>query len=74
MIQFMCRVYSWGTFRDSRGIFGYSKETQRQILPSNITELRNIVHIACGTNHAVAVSEDGKIYTWVRGKFGIVMY
>ncbi|KAI8912825.1 regulator of chromosome condensation 1/beta-lactamase-inhibitor protein II [Gorgonomyces haynaldii] len=62
------QVYGWGTFRDKTGIFGFAPGVKQQNTPALIPQLKNIVHISCGTNHAVAISADGKIYTWGVGE------
>ena len=35
-----------------------------------LLNLSNIVHIACGTNHALAITGDGKVYSWGVGEQG----
>lgn len=64
------RVYAWGTFRNSTGIFGYRKSVTTQATPLLITELQHIVSIACGSNHCIAVSAEGKTYSWGVGEQG----
>ena len=63
-------VYSWGTFRDSRGVFGHSVSQTRQKEPALIAELKDVIGIACGTNHAAALTANDKIYTWGVGEQG----
>lgn len=31
---------------------------------------KSISGIDCGASHTVAVTDDGQVYTWGRGKFG----
>ena len=64
------RVYAWGTFRNNTGIFGYRKEVNTQPTPLLITELTHILSISCGSNHCVAVSADGKAFSWGVGEQG----
>lgn len=63
-------MYAWGTFRDKTGIFGFAPGILVQDRPFLVPDLKNIVQIEAGTNHLVAVSRDGKIYTWGVGEQG----
>ncbi|KAJ3091893.1 Regulator of chromosome condensation [Quaeritorhiza haematococci] len=58
------RAYAWGTFRNNGGILGYRRGVEAQGRPMLIEELKNVVSIAAGSNHLVAVTSDGKVYTW----------
>lgn len=70
-------VYSFGSgYKDSRRphappVLGHGS-TERQIFPLRIAALAHetIRHIACGWDHSLAVSEDGKLYTWGAGTNG----
>ncbi|KAH6566114.1 hypothetical protein BASA50_006301 [Batrachochytrium salamandrivorans] len=64
------RVYAWGTFRDNTGIFGFAPGIKEQNRPYLMPDLKGIVQISAGTNHLIAVSRDGKIYTWGVGEQG----
>lgn len=64
------RVYAWGTFRGTNGIFGFGPGTEIQPVPKLIPELKQILQISAGTNHIVAFGRDGKIYTWGIGEQG----
>ena len=66
----MNRVYAWGTFRNSTGIFGYNVQVTAQPTPLWIQDLKNVVSIACGSNHCVAITADGKAHTWGVGEQG----
>ncbi|KAL2914686.1 hypothetical protein HK105_205825 [Polyrhizophydium stewartii] len=63
-------VYAWGTFRDNNGIFGFAPGIKVQDRPRKIEDLKNVVHISAGANHVVAVTLDGKAYTWGVGEQG----
>lgn len=64
------RVFCWGTFRDNNGIFGLFCDTSVQSVPRLVKELRNIIFIDAGANHIVAVSREGKVFTWGVGEQG----
>ena len=63
-------VFCWGTFRDNNGIFGLFCDSSVQSVPRLVKELRNIIFIDAGANHIVAVSREGKVYTWGVGEQG----
>eukprot|EP00742_Colponemidia_sp_Colp-10_P002210 GILJ01002363.1.p1 GENE.GILJ01002363.1~~GILJ01002363.1.p1 ORF type:complete len:646 (-),score=71.18 GILJ01002363.1:240-2123(-) len=56
-------VYSWG-YGES-GALGHGDEEARN-KPTVIVDLKEkaICHIACGSYHSAAVSENGEVYTW----------
>jgi alpha-tubulin suppressor-like RCC1 family protein len=62
-------VYSWG--HNYRGELG-NNSTSDELTPYRIMKLRclRIVDIACGYNHSIAVSENGKCYGWGNNEFG----
>ncbi|TPX64449.1 hypothetical protein SpCBS45565_g05868 [Spizellomyces sp. 'palustris'] len=65
------QVYSWGTFRNSTGIFGYYPGIEIQPRPRLVKELpKHVVQIAAGNNHLVAITKEGKMYTWGVGEQG----
>ncbi|KAJ6780383.1 hypothetical protein PWT90_03527 [Aphanocladium album] len=62
-------VYGWGTFRDSSGNqeFGYDadgKLIKCQKTPVLIPSLKDIVQVACGADHALALDKKGTIWGW----------
>ncbi|KAF9153275.1 hypothetical protein BG015_003747 [Linnemannia schmuckeri] len=61
-------VYTWGTFRSAEGILGHSKETEVQSLPTRVVGLEDIVDIATGTDHVLALDNTGLIYSWGNGQ------
>jgi regulator of chromosome condensation len=67
------KVYAWGTFRCSTGIYGFSptgseNDQDTQEFPKLIPELKDVLSISTGSNHIVAISNSGKIYTWGVGE------
>ncbi|KAL9615295.1 MAG: hypothetical protein Q9167_000266 [Letrouitia subvulpina] len=61
-------VYGWGTYRNSEGILGFSKNSYVQETPVLLPNLTNIVDIASGANHALALNTKGVVYTWGCGQ------
>ncbi|KAM3425883.1 hypothetical protein NHJ13734_009842 [Beauveria thailandica] len=62
-------VYGWGTFRNASGDneFGYNSQGQlieKQKTPACIAGLTNIIQIACGANHALALDAKGSVWGW----------
>ncbi|KAG9321868.1 hypothetical protein KVV02_002204 [Mortierella alpina] len=62
------KVYTWGTFRSAEGILGHSKEKEVQDLPTIVSGLSNIVDIATGTDHVLALDHRGIVYSWGNGQ------
>ncbi|KAI1303852.1 RCC1/BLIP-II [Xylaria venustula] len=60
-------VFGWGTFRGADGIIGFSKGIKVQPTPMLIAPLQDITHIACGSNHVLALDVHGKVWTWGSG-------
>ncbi|KAI1354802.1 RCC1/BLIP-II [Xylaria sp. FL0043] len=60
-------VFGWGTFRGADGIIGFSKGIKVQPTPMLIAPLQDIVDIACGSNHVLALDVNGKVWTWGSG-------
>ncbi|KAL6071144.1 hypothetical protein QOT17_006386 [Balamuthia mandrillaris] len=73
------KVFSWGSnAKGQLGIYRSESEQQQQAPHSaafvEVVTLANkgIIFIACGTSHAVALSETGAVYTWGNGGEGLV--
>ena len=68
------RVYSWGTFRDSQGVLGFSpSNTQLQVTPVLLdTNHMRVVDIAAGANHLVAIAGEARdvLISWGSGEQG----
>ncbi|KAI0860813.1 RCC1/BLIP-II, partial [Xylaria cubensis] len=60
-------VFGWGTFRGADGIIGFAKDIRVQPTPMLIAPLQDIVDIACGSNHVLALDTHGKVWTWGSG-------
>lgn len=61
-------VYSWGTFRGNEGIIGYSKLVSLQGTPQKMKTLKNIVQLAGGKDHVLALDTKGIVYAWGNGQ------
>jgi regulator of chromosome condensation len=56
-------VYNWGTFRNNTGIFGMKgAEDACLAVPKLVPELKNVISIASGSNHFVAVTFEGMFF------------
>jgi hypothetical protein len=53
-------VYSWG--QGSHGELGH--DNRATTLPFQISNIQNIKSVACGQNHAVALSSSGEVVVW----------
>ncbi|KAB5572592.1 regulator of chromosome condensation 1/beta-lactamase-inhibitor protein II, partial [Coniochaeta sp. 2T2.1] len=67
-------VYGWGTFLSSDGKpgFFYNPKTKDLITdkarPYLLPDLKDIVQITCGSNHALALDKTGTIWAWGIGE------
>ncbi|KAI5291220.1 hypothetical protein KEM54_005814 [Ascosphaera aggregata] len=65
-------VYGWGIFRNENGSWGFyhtaDKAAKKQAV--HIAELKNIVQISAGDNFALALAQDGTVYSWGDGAQG----
>ena len=68
--SFSGRILSWGTGKF--GQLGQGRRDIRMPYPQPVPKLDDIsiVQIAAGRDHALAISKDGKLYAWGRGKSG----
>ncbi|KAF9586185.1 hypothetical protein BGW38_008810 [Lunasporangiospora selenospora] len=62
------QVYTWGTFRSAEGILGHSKSAEVQEAPSIVSGLEKVVDIATGTDHVLALTSSGRVYSWGNGQ------
>lgn len=55
--------------QDNQGETGFDAKSKeiKQKTPVHIAGLKNIVQIACGNNHVVALDKDGTAWTWGTG-------
>ncbi|KAL3465958.1 regulator of chromosome condensation 1/beta-lactamase-inhibitor protein II [Aspergillus heterothallicus] len=57
-------VYGWGTFMNSTGVLGFSPTVPIQPRPALIPELTNVAKIVGGANHMLALTSEGKVFSW----------
>jgi regulator of chromosome condensation len=62
------RVYGWGCFRSNDGIFGLTPDVKVATRPVLISDLKNVVDIKAGANHALALDSKGAVYAWGSGQ------
>ncbi|RPA83728.1 RCC1/BLIP-II [Ascobolus immersus RN42] len=60
-------VYGWGTFRNDEGILGFSETIDVARRPELIQGVQDVVDVACGVNHVLALTRYGKVYAWGSG-------
>ncbi len=51
-------------------VVGYDTPHPTQVKTEDGTELKNIIKIAVGTNHVLALTKDGEVYAWGDNKYG----
>lgn len=61
-------VYGWGTFRSNEGPFGFAPSVDEAARPVLVQDLKNIVSIACGANHVLALDKKGVVFAWGSGQ------
>ena len=59
-------MLSWGTYRDSHGLIGWSKGVKKQPTPQPISFPKDIKisKIACGESHVLALTTQGVLFSW----------
>ncbi|KAG5440039.1 hypothetical protein PCK2_000647, partial [Pneumocystis canis] len=62
------QVYAWGSFRCSDGILGFSPQIKVARRPVHMKELNNIVSVVCGTDHVLALTAYGSVFSWGNGQ------
>ncbi|KAG1469204.1 hypothetical protein G6F56_003388 [Rhizopus delemar] len=65
-------LYTWGTYRGAEGAFGFSTTSLQQNTPLLYDPLvrETITQVAVGTNHSLALSAEGRLFTWGYGEQG----
>lgn len=63
-------LYGWGTFRGNEGVLKFTKIHDTAWTPILINKIKNVISIACGANHVVAIDKDYKVWTWGSGETG----
>lgn len=61
-------VYAWGTFRSADGILGFSGGSQVAMRPVQLRELKNVCDLRTGTDHALALTTQGRVFSWGNGQ------
>ncbi|KAI8873104.1 RCC1/BLIP-II [Ramicandelaber brevisporus] len=64
------KVYTWGTYRSSEGILGFDAENEIQAIPTIVQDLifQQVVDVAVGTDHVLALTSKGEVYGWGNGQ------
>ncbi|KAJ1674904.1 hypothetical protein EV182_002325, partial [Spiromyces aspiralis] len=53
---------------DNKGEDGHSGHKKAIILPTKLPGFSNIVDVACGSNHTLAINSDHKVFSWGYGE------
>ncbi|PWW77250.1 hypothetical protein C7212DRAFT_181594, partial [Tuber magnatum] len=53
----------------SAGILGFNKHIHNQPVPKLLDTLKDVVQVACGTDHVLALAKRGEVYTWGNGEY-----
>jgi regulator of chromosome condensation len=62
------QVFGCGTFRSNEGILGFSREGEIAPQLVQVAGLRDVVDIACGAEHALALDRQGRVFAWGSGQ------
>ncbi|GBG62459.1 hypothetical protein CBR_g30780 [Chara braunii] len=67
-------LYAWG--RGEHGRLGFGEDKSSKVFPQRVTLLEGerIIQVSCGGTHSVALTEDGRAYTFGRGDNGRLGY
>ncbi|XP_074308286.1 ultraviolet-B receptor UVR8-like [Silene latifolia] len=67
-------VYGWG--RGEHGRLGFGDDKSSKMLPQKVQLLagEDIVQVSCGGTHSVAMTRDGRIFSYGRGDHGRLGY
>lgn len=62
-------VWAWGCFRNNEGLLGFLRdEIKIQKTPMKIGEFKNIVQLAGGKDHILALDSKGIVWAWGNGQ------
>ncbi|APA13032.1 hypothetical protein SS1G_08533 [Sclerotinia sclerotiorum 1980 UF-70] len=61
-------VYGWGSIRGADGPMGFTKDVKETLVPMLIPGLKNIVKLAAGNNHYLALNNKGSVFAWGAGE------
>ncbi|RVW44828.1 putative E3 ubiquitin-protein ligase HERC4 [Vitis vinifera] len=72
--DFTFEVYGWG--RGEHGRLGFGDDKSSKMVPQKVQLLveENIVQISCGGTHSVALTRDGRMFSFGRGDHGRLGY
>jgi regulator of chromosome condensation len=52
----------------NEGILGFRIDERQANIPELIPELKEVIDLACGTNHVLALTKKGKVFAWGAGE------
>lgn len=61
-------IWAWGTFRCSDGILGFSTQSVVANRPQKLALKEKFTDLACGTDHILALSTNGRVFAWGNGQ------
>ena len=63
-------VFTWGEGR--HGCLGHGEDLSNQLLPKKVEALadQRVVAVSAGTDHSLALTADGPVFTWGKGEHG----
>ncbi|ESZ95385.1 hypothetical protein SBOR_4241 [Sclerotinia borealis F-4128] len=61
-------VYGWGSVRGADGPMGFTKDVKEALIPMLIPGLKNVVKVAAGNNHYLALNNKGSVFAWGAGE------
>ncbi|KAH9146610.1 hypothetical protein AeRB84_009531 [Aphanomyces euteiches] len=64
------QVFSWGKQAEGQCGLGYIEADQLTPVLIEALSPYNIVHVACGYTHTLAVSDEGELFSWGLGEYG----
>ncbi|CAI5437491.1 unnamed protein product [Caenorhabditis angaria] len=56
------RVFTWGS--NEHGQLGLTSLIQRQETPKRVKTLNEVIQIAAGSDHSIALTESGRVFVW----------
>lgn len=57
-------VYAWGRFYGPQDPIGFSPTVMDQKTPAKVSGVKNIVQLASGENHLLALDAQGRVFSW----------
>lgn len=53
-----------GSFSESNVIWDERNQPRILVVPTVVPDIKDVVHVAAGTDHSFAITKDGKVYSW----------